>query len=69
MYQIGTLGTALRPSEDKIFKIGVGPSMSQSVLFFVRTTGVMEYYSPTAQTLNKVDFYLSLDQCSWLRAA
>jgi hypothetical protein len=68
-YQIGTIPSAYAPVADLIFPVVVSPAMDKSVFLVVRTTGSLEYYSPTGMTLTKANFYIGIGAAKWLRKA
>ena len=66
-YQIGTIPSSYAPAADMIFPVVVSPSMDKSVFLVVRSTGALEYYSPTGMTLTKTNFYIGIGAAKWLR--
>ena len=68
-YQIGTIPSAYAPQADTLFPVVVSPSMDKSLFLVVRSTGSIEYYSPTGMTLTKANFYIGIGGAKWLRKA
>lgn len=68
-YTIGSIPSAYAPDSDILFSPLVGATMNANIVFYVRSNGTLQYYSPTTQTLTQANFYIGLDGMNWLRKA
>lgn len=64
-YTVATLPVGYRPARDILISPTIGPTLPSNTFFYIRASGDIQWYSPTAITVAKNNFFISFETVSF----